>query len=270
MSTVTGNVGCDPAAMAKDAGVSLDVYTLARYIQSEVGNGSVGDRVAVGQAAVNRVKYVEKHGSITRLLLYRQGNARHPNYGKYGPIHGTTNGKTDISKHSYGRWAATSRDPSVADLRIAADILSGKIPDNYNRGADDQHGMDLLLKHYGVAKMAASLRARANDRKYWIGPTPGINHMHTWQYRYTPEIVPTSPDGKRLLDRAIAAISGNRTGPTVALAAYDDEDRRLTLDDDEAGDSSLARSPLAIISTAIIAGGIVLIAALHRMRRVYV
>src|SRR5690349_8420215 len=81
-----GNVPCDPAEMARRAGqtisraVSLEAYTLARYITSEVGTRSVPERVAVAQAAVNRVKNTERLGSGLDLLLYRQ-KAGHPTRG---------------------------------------------------------------------------------------------------------------------------------------------------------------------------------------------
>lgn len=207
-----GNVGCAPATMAADAAkktglpVTLEAYTLARYITSEVGTRSVGERVAVAQAAVNRARYVDKSGSVLALLLYRQP-AGHPNRGYYGPIHGTAaNGLSA----PYGRWAATSRDPALSNLTIAIDVLSGKIPEGFSKGADDQYGPEILVAKQGLTVTQNGVRSRGNDRKYWVGPLPLVDHQRTFLYRYAPEVSPTSAMGKQLIARGVAAIAAPR------------------------------------------------------------
>lgn len=201
-----GNVGCDPKAMAADAAkkigrpVSLAAYTLARYITSEVGTRSVGERVAVGQAAVNRVTDVDKTGDVNALLLYRQ-KPGHPNRGYYGPIHG------DGLSAPYGRWAATSRDPALSNLIIAIDILSGEIPRDFSKGADDQYGPEILIQRQGLAVTQNGVRTRGKDRKYWVGPLPGVSHQRTFLYTTRRDIDPASAEGRALIERGVQAMT---------------------------------------------------------------
>ena len=67
-STVNGNVQCKPEDMAAQASrllgrpVSLEAYTLARYLASEVGSGTLAERVSVAQNAVNRADATDLHG----------------------------------------------------------------------------------------------------------------------------------------------------------------------------------------------------------------
>jgi hypothetical protein len=192
-------------AAAKKIGrpVSLQAYTLARYITSEVGTRSVGERVAVGQAAINRVKYVDKTNDVLRLLLYRQA-AGHPNRGFYGPIHG------DGLSAPYGRWAATSRDPALSNLIIAIDLLSGEIPAGFSKGADDQYGPEILVVRQGLAVTQNGVRTRGADRKYWVGPLPGVDHQRTFLYTTRKDIDPKGEMGKVLIARGVAAIAAPR------------------------------------------------------------
>jgi hypothetical protein len=208
-TNAAGNVNCDPAAMARAAAtktglpVSLEAYTLARYVTSEVGTRAVGERVAVAQAAVNRVHYVDRTGSVLNLLLYRQ-KAGHPNRGFYGPIHG------DGLSAPYGRWAATSRDPALSNLMIAIDVLSGKIPPGFAKGADDQYGPEILVARQGLAVTQNGVKTRGADRKYWVGPLPGVDHQRTFLYTFRRDIDPKSDNGKLLIARGVAAMAQPR------------------------------------------------------------
>lgn len=205
-----GNIPCDPVAMAIAAGkvigqpVSLEAYTLARYMQSEVGTRAVAERVAVAQDAINRARYTEPRlgGNINNLLLYRQPIG-HVNRGFYGPIHGSS---TTLSA-PYGRWASTGADPTVANLLLAIAILNGEIPDDFNKGANDQNGPEVFVSKKGMAYALANVRSRATEnRMYWVGPLPGVNHMRTMQYRTMRDVAPSSPLGVQLINRAIAAV----------------------------------------------------------------
>lgn len=205
-----GNIPCDPAAMARAAGqkigreVSLEAYTLARYITSEVGTRSVPERVAVAQAAVNRVKDTERLGSILDLLLYRQ-KPGHPNRGFYGPIHSDSN-----LGASYGRWAATSRDPALSNIIIAIDVLGARIPIGFSKGADDQYGPEILVRKQGLEVTQNGVRRRGGERRYWVGPLPGVDHQRTFLYTTRKDIDPTSQMGQALIARGVAAIAAPR------------------------------------------------------------
>lgn len=200
-----GNVPCNPADMARVAGqklgtdVSLEAYTLARYLATEVGNGTVEEKVAVAQAAVNRAKYVEKlPRGILDLLLYRQ-RPGHPNYGWYGPIHGPGG----VTTAPYGRWAATSKDPTYGDIILAMALVDG-VFDGFNKGADDQDGMEYTSAFPDPAR---TVRERGAKRRYWVGPLPGVDHWRTFLWRSAPEVAPDSELGRYLIARGVAAVS---------------------------------------------------------------
>lgn len=209
----SGNAPCSPESMRANAEaqgraqgwwpdkhMSLEVYTLARYMTSEVGSGSVEERVAVGEAAVNRVKRW-KLGSINNLLLFRQP-AGHPNRGYYGPIHGVGTG---TSTAPYGRWAATSRDPTNVNLLLADLILSGR-SGNFNDGADDQVGIEYF------ESPRAYVQRKANGGSYWIGPLPGVDHWRTFLVKDLG-FSPSSPMGALLLQRGLDAVTGAKIRP---------------------------------------------------------
>jgi hypothetical protein len=176
----------------------LAVYTAARYVASEVGSGTPEEKVAVIEAAVNRAE-LERLRDINSLLLYRQGPG-HPNYGYYGPIHKGG----DVSTHPYGRWAATSKDPGIDDLLIADFVLAGRTK-NFSRGADDQLGMDAILRKKGAAAVTYAVKANAAKQDYWVGPLPGVDHWHTFLFAHRPDIDPSSTTGQALIQRALDA-----------------------------------------------------------------
>jgi len=190
-----GNIQCSPESMRKSAeaqlqakglfqdGLSLETYTLSRYMQSEVGSGTVEARVAVGEAAVNRAKLERLGQGIVSLLLYRQPSKL------YGAI--------NVEGVKTGRWASTSADPTVLNLILADLVLSGE-SGNFNQGADDQDGLE--YQRYFPVPMNRIL-SEARNGKYWVGPLPGIDHWHTAQFR-TYGYSPNSIAGKALIERA--------------------------------------------------------------------
>jgi hypothetical protein len=213
-----GNIACPPERMRTDAErqlrrlapeafggrLSLETYTLARYMQSEIGDGTIEERVAVGEAAVNRAKLERLPRGVLDLLLYRQKNPSHPNYGFYGPIHDTKEGCAARGLREFcapfGRWASTRQDPTVLTLLLADLVMSGR-SGNFARGADDQSD---LFNRKAYPDPVATLRRWANEGRYWVGPLVGVDHRRTFltrQYGYSP----TSPLGIALLMRGIAA-----------------------------------------------------------------
>jgi len=213
-----GNINCNPAQMAAQAdqklratgymgpAITLDAYTLARYIASEVGSSATpGEKVAVAEAAVNRARRWKL--SITGLLLNRSPA---PNKGYFGPIH-CSNPDGSLGA-PYGRWAATSKDPSAADVMLALLVTSGE-SNNFSRGADDQFGPDIegTSSHpTGWAAKAVAAKGEANN--YWVGPLPGVDHWRTFLFTYRPDISPTSAQGKALIAAGVQALT-NRTRP---------------------------------------------------------
>lgn len=181
----SGNVGCSPETMRGKAEaflrtggflseLSLETYTLARYMQGEVGGGhgpgTIEEAVAVGEAAVNRAK-LEGLKSVNSLLLYRQSSG-HPNYGFYGPIHAS--GGT--SSAPYGRWATTHTDPTVLACVLADLVTSGR-SGNFNQGADDQAGLQYSVN---FPTITGAIMSWANRHLFWVGPLPGVDHWRTF------------------------------------------------------------------------------------------
>jgi len=198
-----GNIQCDPETMRagaekqlkassfwpQDKPLDLATYTLARYMHSEIGSGRAEERVAVGEAARNRAHL--QNTDVNGILLYRQ-----PNH-LYGQIN--VPGKGNIN----GRWAATSRDPSILTTLLADLVMSGRSED-ITHGADDQDGLE--FKKYFPVPMDRIL-SEAKAGRYWVGPVPGIDHWKTTLFR-TFGYKPDSTEGKALIERA-RAVFGN-------------------------------------------------------------
>jgi hypothetical protein len=211
-----GNIQCDPEAMRAAAEItmrnlgwngdlSIEAYTLGRYMQGEVGSGPIEERVAVAEAAVNRAKLEGLPNGILDLLLYRQLPG-HPNRGFYGPIHGPGG----VSSAPYGRWATTSADPTLLTLVLAQFVIDGESRD-FARGADDQDGPEYWIPQ-GQDALYGYIQRLANSGKYWVGPLPGVDHWHTF-LQFTPGVDPNSEDGQALIQRARDALTLPRSSP---------------------------------------------------------
>lgn len=208
-----GNVPCKPEVMRASAEtqlaqraptgtfngkLSLDAYTLARYMQSELGSGTLEERVAIGEAAVNRAKM--QNMSVSTLLLNNPvTNAA--NRGWYGPIHGVGTG---TSTAPYKRWAATSADPTVLTTLLAVLVMDGR-SGNFSRGADDQDGPEYWIPQ-GAAALANYVRGLAAKGKYWVGPLPGVDPWKTF-LQFTPGISAETLTGQLLMQQGIKALS---------------------------------------------------------------
>jgi len=179
-------------------GLSLETYTLARYMQGEVGTGTVEERVAVGEAAKNRAQ--RERTNILGLLLYRQPPG-HPNRGWYGPIHGVGTG---TSTAPYRRWATTAQDPTVLTLALADLVTSGDSRD-FAQGADDQDGPEAWISK-GQASLTSYVKGLASSGKYWVGPLPGVDHWRTF-LQFTPDPATRAVAGQALLQRGIEALT---------------------------------------------------------------
>lgn len=194
----TGEIRCEPETMRagaekqlqastfwpKGKALDLNTYTLARYIHSEVGSGTAEERVAVGEVAVNQAK--RRKQDVNGLLLFTQPTKL------YGEINAPGGRNT-------GRFAATSRDPSILSALLADLVISGK-SENINHGADDQDGLE--FKRFFPVPMNRIL-SEAKNGKYWVGPIPGVDHWKTTQFR-TFGFKPESFEGKQLIERARA------------------------------------------------------------------
>lgn len=229
-----GNVNADPEQLREAAErklgrgyLPLAAYTLARYGQSEVGSGTPEEKMAVIQAAINRARraypQLNIEDGVNRLLLRRTcvATTKYPlapgACGRYGPIHAseTRCARLDRKKGCapYGRWAATSKDPTIQTLLIARFALAGTAG-QFARGANDQFGPDAArsILNYDDAKLAGWIRRKASDGDYWIGPLAGINPRHTLLFAHRPG----TPIAKALVNAAIRAVAAPKPRvPTV-------------------------------------------------------
>ena len=192
----TGEIRCQPETMRASAekqlqasgfwpankSLDLNTYTLARYMHSEIGDGTVEERVAVGEVAINQAK--RRNQDVNGLLLFTQ-----PTH-LYGEINVAGGRNT-------GRFAATSRDPSVLTTLLADLVISGK-SENINLGADDQDGME--FQRFFPNPMNKIL-SEANSGSYWVGPIPGVDHWKTTQFRKFG-FSSSSFQGQQLIERA--------------------------------------------------------------------
>lgn len=223
----TGDITCSPESMraaaeawlARNAPqalvhiggrLALEVYTFARYMHSELGGGTIEERVAIGEAGLHRAKRSGR--SISQLLMPR---------GYYGPIHApdyiceakglNCAGKSGHCCAPYGRWAATSRDPSVMAILLAHLIVTGESR-NFSRDADDQDGPEAWVSG-GQTALTNYVRKLANSGKYWVGPLAGVDHWKTF-LQFTPDLATRALRGNELLQRGIAALTLPRRSPS--------------------------------------------------------
>jgi hypothetical protein len=179
------------------ATLSQNAYSLARNIAAETGSGSAEQKVAMGLSTVNQAR--RRGISVHDLVVL---NNRWSN--RYGRIH--QHGET--SSAPYGRFTASSKEPTIEDLMIAMFILdggAGTFPNDFARGADDQ----------AQVRSDSWVRTLAQKRSYWVGPLPGVDAAKVTLFRSMPEIAPDGPDGKALLSRALTMLD-LPPGPVVA------------------------------------------------------
>ncbi len=192
-----------PAVLVQIGGrLSLEVYTFARYMHSEVGNGTVEERAAVGEAAYNRSQRWGR--SIYNMLT--------PS-GYYGPIHAPKayceslghdcTATPNVCCAPYKRWAATSRDPSIMSLLLASLVVTGG-SGNFTNGADDQAGPEAWIGQ-GQARLNSYVQGLARAGKYWAGPIAGVDHWHTF-LTITPDALTKQLVGSKLLQQGIEAL----------------------------------------------------------------
>jgi len=189
-----GDVACSPETMRAKAeqqlqasglwppnkSLTLDVYALARNVQSEVGTGTPEERVALAESTINQA--ARRSISPAQLILLSKNKK-----GLFGMIGG-----------GRGRFTDSRQDPSILATLIADFALSGQSR-SFAKGADDQDGLEYRSS---FPDPMARVRQYAKEQgRYWIGPLPGVDH---WllslfaPYGYTE----SSPEGQALLQRA--------------------------------------------------------------------
>jgi hypothetical protein len=149
--------------------LSLDAYIMARNIKSEAGSGSLAEKVAIGEALVNRSR--RDHKSLAQIAM-RDGNWFAAQSGSNPAM-------------------STRQDPGLVEIAIANLVLSGQTG-GLARGATDYFSP----KSYSFADRMAIYEDRVGSRDSsrtglaWIGPVPGVD---PWEQFFMVTVPKTSP-----------------------------------------------------------------------------
>lgn len=212
-SAVAGQVPCSPEELRVEAQaraakfgyprkVTQDEYALARYLASEHGSGTPETKAALALLALRQA---QGRGVTVYKLLACTNNWDTCAFGpinvvttEWDPVSGTM--KTRYAA-PYGRWAATSANPSLDDLLIARLVLDGGARGWLSPHANDQDSPVIVTP--------AKVRAKGQKQIYWVGPVPGLdpNEVFAWEY------LPGATDGPARIDRALAFLANPAAFP---------------------------------------------------------
>jgi hypothetical protein len=170
-SSSTEIVSCDPETMRAHVEsvllargllpfgghLSAAVYGIARNIASEAGSGSPAEKVAIGEAALNRM---QSSGWPLRRVLMRDSAHYGRQRGRNPPV-------------------STRQDPRYDDL-VAAELVVSGATKGFARGAthyfspsiiDALHGQD----RHPDTRFSLLKRWSQSWGMSWVGPLPGVN-----------------------------------------------------------------------------------------------
>ena len=200
----------DPSTLAGQAGVDVEVYSLARLAASEGYDdprSSDESRTVAAvlecQAVLNKAR--ARGVTVTAHLLRAvwSGGARAPGDGHYG---------RQGSKSAGYRDASTFNDPSYWHLAVAQAVIDGTVPDLAAGATDflDPHLMGGVQNGIALeSTRAVAQRWADQDQLAWIGDVPGLDPY--WFAAFRKE---GDADMRRLqVDALLAAI-----GPDHAVA----------------------------------------------------
>ncbi len=131
-----GIIRTDPAALARAAGLEVNVYALARSLSSE--HGRDGDSYLRAVAWATRNKARERGITILQLLTDGKGVAGDGFFGEQKAAAGT-------------KYASTQLDPYERHVRIALEVMGAPLSADPTRGAT----------HYYSPRASDQLAARA-------------------------------------------------------------------------------------------------------------
>jgi hypothetical protein len=164
-----GVVEASPKGLAKASGYDLDVYALASCMQSEEKHDK--GRLAIGLAVWNAVK--KNRERIPRLLLFSKRKDGNDHFGSQA-----------------GRYAATSKPPTVRTLQLAEAIIAGRVKDitygavqwDAPKAQDANHQLYLqdptAYPEYRFSSQdIAERRAKAGRRMVMV---PGVPNTRFW------------------------------------------------------------------------------------------
>jgi hypothetical protein len=230
-------INCSPEAMRADAEaklrglgpniwpatktLTLDTYALARNMMSEFGQGSPTEKVAVALVAMNRATALDGAQAFTKGWI--SGDLLDRKNGLFGRQVGQV------------RPAATSSDPSVADVLIADFVLhamqTGEMTDitwgaTHYLDRFSQDGMraravqngDTTPPDGGSAVFGAW--SDGGDVLTWIGQVPDIRPWRLMLMRRRPELRQDPRTRAAVRAAGLDAIKGKNRPPTVSRGCF--------------------------------------------------
>jgi hypothetical protein len=120
-----GYVDADPAALAEEAGVSLNMYAAARMIASEEAHSDRATKIAICWCLFNEA--TQRGKDIAAVLLYAKNPVNRGHFGSQKDL----DPDSDNFKGS-DRYASTRTDPFEEEIIIAEAVGNGSIPDPTN------------------------------------------------------------------------------------------------------------------------------------------
>jgi hypothetical protein len=159
-----------PADLARSAGVTLDVYALARLTRSENATDGPAYALAVCEAGRNEAARRARLSSTPRETRSPAGNLLFRTSGTFDRTRGHFG-------RQRGRWAATLLDPRVKDVVAAQECLKGttlakgatKFFSPKAQDGGTQGGIALRRDAMGV------IQEWGSDGNVWVGDLPGID-----------------------------------------------------------------------------------------------
>lgn len=165
-----GTVSCDPDVMRarteEQLGrpLSLDAYSVARNVASEAGEGTLAEKIAIAEAAVNRAR--ADGISISRLVM--------------------KDGRRYAKQSGLNPRVASSQDPMLEDLVAAELALAGRTG-RLARGATHY----FAPRYYGETSLRELFQRWASGwgsptmGLAWVGPIAGVRPRSQFFMRAT-------------------------------------------------------------------------------------
>lgn len=165
-ANAVGIVEADPQDIADEAGVSLDVYAMARMIGSEEPHADATTKAAVGWSLMNEAN---RRGSSVSSVLLRA--IRREANGHFG-----SQKDKDPSSPNYqdsDRYATTALDPYEDDITIAQGIFDGSIDDltngaqQFDRPAGEKNPEAVAAKRLKSGAEIVEVEGADSGLRFW-------------------------------------------------------------------------------------------------------
>ena len=162
----SGVVNAAPAALAQEAGLDLEPYSLARMLASEEPHADNTTKAAIAWCTYNEA--CRRGVTITDLLL-KAANPAHD--GRYG-----SQKDKDPSSARFGksdRYATTALDPYDGEGQIAAGVLGGTIPDmtggctQFDRPAGERDPDAVAQNRFASGAVAVEVPGTDPGLRFW-------------------------------------------------------------------------------------------------------